>query len=226
MPVGDGGPHQPLRSVRAAHVAAGSRRRASSRRCSTTGRACRRRRAARGRASRQSSFDAWIKLYKPDESNLNTTVSYYLKGGLAMVALDLQIRRRTEGARSLDDVLRALWRATARGASRTPTTCSRSSRRRPGCRSPTCSSARSAAPTDPDLAGELAHLGLELRASADPAQTADGASALWLGATLSGSEGHRRVRRRSRRTRPACPRATSSSRSTGSAPPPRRTCAA
>ena len=29
----------------------------------------------------QSSFDAWIKLYKPDESNLNTTVSYYLKAG-------------------------------------------------------------------------------------------------------------------------------------------------
>ena len=56
-----------------------------------------------------SSVDAWIKLYKPDESNLNTTVSYYLKGGLAMFALDLHIRRRTEGARSLDDVLRALW---------------------------------------------------------------------------------------------------------------------
>ena len=55
----------------------------------------------------QSSFDAWIKLYKPDESNLNTTVSYYLKGGLVMFALDLHIRRRTEGARSLDDVLRA-----------------------------------------------------------------------------------------------------------------------
>src|SRR5262249_12048592 len=46
-----------------------------------------------------ASFDAWIKLYKPDESNLNTTVSYYLKGGLAMCALDLHIRRRTEGAR-------------------------------------------------------------------------------------------------------------------------------
>ncbi|HMG55414.1 MAG TPA: hypothetical protein VK601_18075, partial [Kofleriaceae bacterium] len=43
-----------------------------------------------------SSFDAWIKLYKPDESNLNTTVSYYLKGGLVLFALDLQIRRRTE----------------------------------------------------------------------------------------------------------------------------------
>ena len=35
----------------------------------------------------QSSFDAWIKLYKPDESNANTTVSYYLKGGLVMFGL-------------------------------------------------------------------------------------------------------------------------------------------
>src|SRR4029077_13231387 len=61
----------------------------------------------------EASFDAWIKLYKPDESNLNTTVSYYLKGGLVMFALDLQIRRRTEGARSLDDVLRAMWKAHA-----------------------------------------------------------------------------------------------------------------
>src|SRR5690606_35136099 len=78
-------------------------------------------RATPGRA-RQSleaaSFDAWIKLYRSDESNLNTTVSYYIKGGLAMVALDLQIRRRTEGARSLDDVVRALWRR--HGAPREP----------------------------------------------------------------------------------------------------------
>src|SRR5262249_35112489 len=57
-----------------------------------------------------ASFDAWIKLYRPDESNLNTAVSYYLKGGLTMFTLDLQIRRRTEGARSLDDVLRLMWR--------------------------------------------------------------------------------------------------------------------
>lgn len=57
----------------------------------------------------ESSFDAWIKLYKPDESNLNTTVSYYLKGGLVMFALDLHIRIETSGAKSLDDVMRALW---------------------------------------------------------------------------------------------------------------------
>jgi predicted metalloprotease with PDZ domain len=41
---------------------------------------------------------------------------------------------------------------------------------------------------DPDLPGELAHVGLELRTSADPAQLADGAASLWLGATLSGAK--------------------------------------
>jgi predicted metalloprotease with PDZ domain len=57
----------------------------------------------------ESSFDAWIKLYRPDENSVNSTVSYYLKGGLVALALDLEIRRRTAEARSLDDVLRRLW---------------------------------------------------------------------------------------------------------------------
>jgi predicted metalloprotease with PDZ domain len=57
----------------------------------------------------ESSFDAWIRLYKPDEQNLNTTVSYYLKGGIVALALDLEIRRESGGERSLDDVLRLLW---------------------------------------------------------------------------------------------------------------------
>jgi predicted metalloprotease with PDZ domain len=39
---------------------------------------------------------------------------------------------------------------------------------------------------DPELAAELAHVGLELRAIGDPAQVADGAAAVWLGATASG----------------------------------------
>jgi predicted metalloprotease with PDZ domain len=57
----------------------------------------------------ESSFDAWIKLYRPDENSVNSTVSYYLKGGLVTLALDLTIRVRSNGARSFDDVLRHLW---------------------------------------------------------------------------------------------------------------------
>ena len=57
----------------------------------------------------QASFDAWIKHYRPDESTANTTVSYYLKGGVVGFLLDLEIRRRSNGACSLDDVFRALF---------------------------------------------------------------------------------------------------------------------
>jgi predicted metalloprotease with PDZ domain len=56
-----------------------------------------------------ASFDAWIKFYRPDENSPNATVSYYLKGALVALALDLEIRLRSGGAHSLDDVMRALW---------------------------------------------------------------------------------------------------------------------
>lgn len=58
-----------------------------------------------------SSFDAWIKFYRPDENSANTTVSYYLKGALVVLLLDLEIRQRTGGAYSFDDVLRYLLEA-------------------------------------------------------------------------------------------------------------------
>lgn len=56
-----------------------------------------------------ASFDAWIKLYRPDEHTRNSTVSYYLKGELVCALLDLEIRRQTDGEQCLDDVLRHLW---------------------------------------------------------------------------------------------------------------------
>jgi predicted metalloprotease with PDZ domain len=57
----------------------------------------------------ESSFDAWTKLYKQDENAPNAIVSYYTKGSIVALALDLSIRLRTDGKRSLDDVMRALW---------------------------------------------------------------------------------------------------------------------
>lgn len=57
----------------------------------------------------EAGFDAWIKFYRPDENSANVTVSYYLKGALVALALDLQIRLHTRGLRSLDDVMRGLW---------------------------------------------------------------------------------------------------------------------
>ncbi|MEZ5562602.1 MAG: PDZ domain-containing protein [Gammaproteobacteria bacterium] len=58
----------------------------------------------------EASFDAWIKFYRPDENSPNSTVSYYLKGALVALALDLEIRLRSGGAHSLDCVMRELWR--------------------------------------------------------------------------------------------------------------------
>ena len=60
-----------------------------------------------------SSFDTWIKFYNPGEHSGNATVSYYEKGAIVSLLLDLEIRRRTKGRRSLDDVLRQLWREYA-----------------------------------------------------------------------------------------------------------------
>jgi predicted metalloprotease with PDZ domain len=54
----------------------------------------------------QASFDAWIKLYRPDENTANTTISYYTKGAVVAWLLDARIRRATGGAKSLDDLMR------------------------------------------------------------------------------------------------------------------------
>jgi predicted metalloprotease with PDZ domain len=55
----------------------------------------------------QSSFDAWVKYYRADENTPNATVSYYTKGSLVALALDLTLR--ASGAGSLDAVMRLLW---------------------------------------------------------------------------------------------------------------------
>jgi predicted metalloprotease with PDZ domain len=50
-----------------------------------------------------SSFDTWIKQYRPDENTANTTVNYYPKGAVIAFLLDARIRKATNGAKSLDD---------------------------------------------------------------------------------------------------------------------------
>jgi len=62
----------------------------------------------------ESSWDAWIKYYRQDENSPNAIVSYYGKGALVALCLDLHVRSRTAGRRSLDDVMRALWRRYGR----------------------------------------------------------------------------------------------------------------
>jgi predicted metalloprotease with PDZ domain len=58
----------------------------------------------------ESSFDAWTKYYRQDENAPNAIVSYYAKGALVGLCLDLLLRRESSGGKSLDDVMRLLWR--------------------------------------------------------------------------------------------------------------------
>jgi predicted metalloprotease with PDZ domain len=60
----------------------------------------------------QASFDAWVKYYRGDENTPNATVSYYTKGSLVALALDLTLRAETG---SLDEVMRGLWSRSGGG---------------------------------------------------------------------------------------------------------------
>ena len=57
-------------------------------------------------SAEEASYDAWIKLYRPDENSRNTSISYYTKGAVVGWLLDARIRRATAGARSLDNLMR------------------------------------------------------------------------------------------------------------------------
>ncbi|WP_299491575.1 M61 family metallopeptidase [Acaryochloris sp. IP29b_bin.137] len=57
----------------------------------------------------ESSFDTWIKLYRPHANTRNCQVSYYLKGEIVALLLDLQIRQQHQNQCSLDDVMLRLW---------------------------------------------------------------------------------------------------------------------
>jgi predicted metalloprotease with PDZ domain len=60
----------------------------------------------------QASFEAWTKYYRPDDNSPNITVSYYTKGALVALCLDLSLR---DTGHSLDEVMRALWKRCAGG---------------------------------------------------------------------------------------------------------------
>jgi predicted metalloprotease with PDZ domain len=65
----------------------------------------------------EASFDAWVKYYRPDENTPNATISYYSKGALVALCLDLTLRSEglaTHG-NTLDDVMRALWKQCKAG---------------------------------------------------------------------------------------------------------------
>ena len=67
----------------------------------------------RAQSVAQASFDAWVRYYRPDENTPNSTISYYSKGALVALCLDLTLRQA--GAGSLDEVMRSLWARSGGG---------------------------------------------------------------------------------------------------------------
>ena len=59
---------------------------------------------------KDSSYDAWIKYYRPDENSSNTRISYYSKGAVVAFLLDAKIRKLTKGKKSLDDLMRKMFK--------------------------------------------------------------------------------------------------------------------
>lgn len=57
----------------------------------------------------ESSFDAWIKLYRQDTNSANSQISYYLKGEMVSLLLDLLIRSKHKNQTSLNDVMLKMW---------------------------------------------------------------------------------------------------------------------
>lgn len=56
-----------------------------------------------------ASYDAWIKAYRPNENSANSTISYYSKGSLIGLLLDLEIINSSKGTKSLDDVMKYMY---------------------------------------------------------------------------------------------------------------------
>ena len=144
----------------------------------------------------ESSFDAWVKLYRPDENSVNSTVSYYLKGGIVTLCLDLEIRRRSNGQRSMDDVLRRLWREYGqKDVGFDEATFRVEVERAVDLDLGEFWARFVSGREDPDLAGALASAGLELKASWEKPAGENGSSSApaWLGVNLKNEGGRAAV---------------------------------
>lgn len=64
---------------------------------------------AKYQSAAASSYDAWIIGYRPNENSKNNSISYYSKGEVIGILMDLEIINATKGAKSLDDVMKAMY---------------------------------------------------------------------------------------------------------------------
>jgi len=116
-----------------------------------------------------SSFDAWIKYYRPDENAVNNQISYYDKGELVNMLLDITIRTDSNGTKSLDDVMRALYNDFYKqGKNYTPTDYQRLAEAAAGKPLDDFFSQYVRGTTDPDWAGIFLGIGIQVNAVGQP----------------------------------------------------------
>ncbi len=63
-------------------------------------------------SAEESSFDTWIRHYRPNENTPNTHSSYYSQGSIIGWMLDMEIRKSSKNSKSLDDAMRKLYEKT------------------------------------------------------------------------------------------------------------------
>ncbi|WP_457269139.1 M61 family metallopeptidase [Pedobacter sp. UYEF25] len=64
---------------------------------------------AKYQSAAAASYDAWIIGYRPNENSKNNSISYYNKGEVIGIMMDLKIINATNGTKSLDDVMKAMY---------------------------------------------------------------------------------------------------------------------
>jgi predicted metalloprotease with PDZ domain len=143
----------------------------------------------------EASFDAWIKYYRSDENTVNSAISYYDKGQIVALLLDLEIRRRSDGRRSLDDVMRALYADFGkRDRNYTPADFQRAAEREAGAPLEEFFKAYVRGREELDYNAALDAFGLRLDTTGGGQPEGPARPRAWLGATLTEDGGRLSVR--------------------------------
>jgi predicted metalloprotease with PDZ domain len=134
-----------------------------------------------------ASFDAWIKQYRPDENSVNNQISYYDKGEIVNMMLDVTIRSASSGAKSLDDVMRYLYNEYyKKGRNYTPQDFQKAAELAAGRSLDDFFSKYVRGTTDPDYDSIVSGIGLKLNA--------EGGGRTYLGADLADDNGRLNIR--------------------------------
>lgn len=142
----------------------------------------------------ESSFDAWIKFNHRTADSPNTTVSFYSKGSLVSLMLDMAIREATSNEASLDGVMQDLYTAfPLSGPGFTPTDLQNAVERRTGTNFDAFFQDYAAGTAELELEHALATAGLDLKLK--PNDKDDESSGLaYLGLSLQSKSGLASVR--------------------------------